>query len=236
MLYALNGTWATWVVDILALGVLVAYAIIAAKKGFIDVVLGLITTILSLLIAMLLMKSVLRWTNGLFGLQGVLEGACSGALGKINALNVDVSNEGLQAMLEEQNIPTFLARYVIESVGDSTIPAGTTLAMVIGAPMGKFIVSLITFFVLFILVKLLLILLKTLLSAIINKIPVVGTLNRILGAVVGVIQGLLLLSAIIAVLSLIPSDGLHAFFDNCLLLKLLYNHNLINVIIGWILV
>ena len=234
MLLGLNAAWACWVVDILAIVLIIGFALTAAKRGFIDCLFGLVTTLLAFLVAILLLKSVLRWTNGLFGLQGVMQGACAKALSKVKALNIDVSNAGLQASMEANKIPAFLVKFVVNSVGNETIAAGTTLAMILGNPLGKFITSLITFFILFIVAKLLLNIVKKMLSAIVNKTPFVSTLNRFLGFLVGLVQGWLLLSAVIAVLGVIPIANVSNFFSDCVILKFLYNRNLINIIIGWV--
>lgn len=232
----LNASWACWVVDILAVIVIIGFAMLSAKRGFIDCLFGLITTIVAFLIAILLLRGVMRWTNGLFGLQGVLQDGCGNALGKIKALNIDVSNDGLQASMEAKNIPNFLAKFVIKSVGDSEIPAGTTLATILGAPLGKFATSLICFFALFLIAKILLSFLKRLLSSLVNKMPFVSSVNKLLGFLVGLLQGWLLISAVVSVLGVLPVGGINDFFSRCFFMRLTYHYNPINVIIGWVLV
>ena len=236
MTYNLSVSWATLTIELLAVIVIIGFAMLSAKRGFVDCFFSLITTVVALIVALLLMRGVLRWTNGLFGLQGLLENGCASALGKIKGLNADVSNAGLQAMLEEQDIPAFLAKLVVDSVGNSEIPAGTTLAMVVGAPLGRLITSLIVFFVLFLTTKFILTLIKRAISNFVNELPVISGVNRLLGFLVGLLQGILIVSLVVAILGVIPVDGIGAFFNKGWVLKVLYNHNPINYIIGWIIV
>jgi len=127
MLGLLNVSWAGLLLDGLAIFIIIGFAVLSAKRGFIDCLFGLIASLVALILAFSLFRGLLDWTNGLFGLQELLENACAKALGKISAMNVDVSNGGLAMRLEESNIPSFLAKYILESVGNSTLPEGTTL-------------------------------------------------------------------------------------------------------------
>ena len=236
MLENLCAAWQPSAVDILAVIVILGFAIVSAKRGFVECFFGFISTIVAVLVAFFLMKSVVEWTNGLFGLQKVLQNGCITALGKINGFNVDVSNEGLAALLEEKNLPAFLAKFVVESVGDADIPVGTTLAQVVGAPLGNFATSLIAWLAVFLLAKLLLSILKRIFSSIVRNIPLVGGVNTLLGFAVGALQGLLILSGVLAVLAMLPIENVITFFNECAFVGWLYNHNPINVILGWIIV
>ncbi len=236
MLNGLCATWANTAVDIIVIVVLAIFAIVGAKKGFVECFFGFVSTIVAIILAFSLAQPVLGWTGGLFGLQGVIEQACIDAFAGINGFGMDVSNEGLSAMLAEQNLPQFLVDMVVGSVGNSEIPAGTTLAMLVGQPLGQLASTLISGVVVFIIAKLLLCIVKSLVSAIVQRLPIVGTLNGLLGLLVGALQGLLIVSAVVAVLGVIPVDGMALFFNECAVLGWLYNQNFINVILGWILV
>ena len=94
--------------------------------------------------------------------------------------------------------------------------------------------KLICWLALFFIVKILLRLIRKLLTAVIDKIPIVGSLNHVLGFAVGVVEGLLLLSGILAVLALLPFEELTLFVDSTILVKALYYHNPIPTILEWL--
>ncbi|MBQ8323150.1 MAG: CvpA family protein [Clostridia bacterium] len=131
-----------YLIDGLVIVVLLIYTISCAKKGFIECLFGLISTVASFALAFMLMNSVVEWTNGFFGLAekaGIM--AASGA-------------------------------------------AWVTI---------------------FIVVKLVIRFIKKVVSAIVDKIPLVGSLNHLLGLIVGIAEGLLIVWLVLAVLSLIAN-------------------------------
>ncbi|MBO5240578.1 MAG: CvpA family protein [Clostridia bacterium] len=234
MLFGLNASWVHYALDGIVLVLIVAFAASSAKKGFVECFFGFISTILAIVTAFLFMKGVLSWTGGLFGLQDVIENAVVGGLGKITGFDIDVSAAGIEAALADKNLPSFLVNAVIESVGNQELPLGTTLAMVVGGSIAEFTATLIAWFLVFLLVKLLLKLVQRVLTSIVENLPIVGSLNHLLGFVVGGLQGLLIACGVIAVVALIPAEGLNAFFNECLIVRWLYNSNPIHVIFSWI--
>ena len=81
-------------------------------------------------------------------------------------------------------------------------------------------------------VKLLFLLLRKGLGAIIKRISLLKGIDAFLGMLVGLTEGILLISSIISVLNLIPSDTLAAYLNNSAVVGLLYNHNPIIWLIG----
>lgn len=234
LLYLLNATTGNIIADVLVSVVILIFALVAMRKGFIECFFSLISTLLAIILAFLLMKPFINWTNGIFGLQGVIENACENAFSKIKGFDLDVSSEGMRAMLESQNLPKFLINSVVDTVGNSEVPIGTTIALLLAQKVGGFAISLVSLFLLFFLMKLLLLLVRKLLSSVLDRLPIVGKVNHALGFFVGVLQGLLAVSAVVAVLAIIPWASMNTFLGNCTIVGWMYNHNPIYAVFNWL--
>lgn len=234
MLSGLNATWVNFAADALVLILIVAFGASSAKKGFVNCFFGFISTILALIAAFSFMKGVLIWTEGLFGLQGVIENTVVDGLGKIAGFDVDVSTAGIESALADKNLPSFLINAVVSSVGNQEVSLGTTLAMVVGDTIAEFMATLVSWFLIFLIVKFLLKLVRGVLNSIVEALPIVGSLNHLLGFVVGGIKGLLIVCGVIAVIALIPAEGLNVFLSECTIVRWLYNNNPLHVIFSWI--
>jgi uncharacterized membrane protein required for colicin V production len=236
MLFLLNADVVSIIIDILVVLVILVVGLVSAKKGFVECLFGFLATIAAIVLAFLLMKPITSWTGGLFGLEGVLGNACTGVFAKVKPFTIDISNQGISEALAGQKLPQFLIDTIIKEWGNASIPHGTTIAILAGDALGGFITGLIVWVLLFVLGKLLMSLLGKVIGGVVSAIPIVGGLNRLLGFALGLIQGTLIISGIIAVISILPIPNATMFFNNGLLIKLLYNHNPLNVILGWILV
>ncbi len=233
MLSALNATWLNYAADAAVIILIVMCSVSSAKKGFVECFFGFISTILAVIAAFTFMKGLLVWSEGLFGLQGFIEEAVIGGLGKVKGFDIDVSSAGIEAALSDKNLPTFLVNIVVDSVGNKEVPLGTTLAMVVGASIAELSATLFSWLAVFILAKLLLKIVRGILNSIVESLPIVGSLNHLLGFLVGGIKALLIVCGVIAVLALIPADGLNAFFNETVIVRWLYNSNPLHVIFGW---
>ena len=234
MAYALLVSWAHAVVDIVAVVILLVYALRSAAKGFVACLFGLLSTIAAAIVAFTALNSILSVTGGLFGLQGALSRGCTNAFAKINGFSVDISQTGIQDALVGKNIPNFLVKIIVDSIGNTGLPEGTTLAKLVGEALGGLGTKILAFLLTFVLVKLILKILERAISSLIRVIPIVGSLNALLGFVIGVLQGVLLISAVIAILSIIPSQSLSSTLTNCTVVGFFYKHNLLHILLGWL--
>ncbi len=234
MLNALQASWANYAVDIIAVVILLVYAFRSAAKGFVACLFGLISTIVAVVLGFVLLNQVLAWTNGLFGLQNTLVKACADAFAKIKGFDIDVSSVGIQQALADKKLPAFLVKIIVDGLGNDSVPQGTTLAVIAGGALGRLGAKLLAFLIIFALAKLLLRVLESLLSSVINAIPLVGTLNALLGFVVGALQGLLLVCGVVALIAVIPSPSIAATLRECTLVGAIYDHNPIHTVLGWL--
>lgn len=233
-LFGLCAVWTNYLIDVVALLGIAILTYVCAKRGFIDCLFSFVSVIVAILVAALFSKLFINITGGLFGLQDVLTDAFESTLMNIEGFGLDVSNEGIAAAIAEQNLPSFLADLIIENFGNAEIATGTTLAMLVGQTFSGLAISLISFVVLFFATRFVMFLLKKILNALASKITLIGKVNMLLGAAVGLVEGLLILSGVLGVLALIPSPDMTAYISDCLLVGWLYNNNLITTILGWI--
>ncbi len=234
MVITLLSSFTIYAVDAIIAAVILVFAIVSARRGFVECFFGFISTLVAILIAFLLMKTFVRVTGGVFGLQGAIEKGCVRALSKIKGFDTDISSQGIAETLSGK-LPAFLVNIVLENISNGDVPAGTTIAMSVGNTVSGFAINLIAWLILFLVIKLLIRLIERFLTSIINKLPIVGSLNTVLGFAVGILQGLLIVSAVIAVLALFPSETMATFFGDTLLVGALYNHNPLHAVFGWIL-
>ena len=234
MVNVLLSSFAIYAVDAIVAVVILVLAIVSARRGFVECFFGFISTIVAIVFAFLLMKTFVRITGGLFGLQSVIENGLVKALTKIKGFDIDISSQGIAETLSGK-LPKFLINIVLENISNGDVPTGTTVAMSVASTVSGFAINLIAWFLLFLIIKLLIKLIERFLTSIINKLPIVGSLNTILGFTVGILQGLLIISGVIAVIALFPSESTATFFNETILVGLLYNHNPLHAVFGLIL-
>ncbi|MBQ8406456.1 MAG: CvpA family protein [Clostridia bacterium] len=85
-------------------------------------------------------------------------------------------------------------------------------------------------------IKLLMKIFSGLFDKLVDNWDLTRALNTLLGSLIGLVKGVLIVSLILAGLSLIPMEWLTEFFDNTLILKVLFHENPINKILAMFLV
>ncbi len=229
-----TGVWA-YIPDILAGVFALIMVFISARKGFIGCVLGIVSSIVAIILAISLSGVIVDATGGLFGLQESLSGVFEKAFASKEGFNVDVSSqEALVEALKSENVSAIIARLVLNT-NEQEFAAGTTLAMLVGDAMGSLAARLIAGIVLFILIKIVVRLLKNILSGVLEKAPLLGGVNRLLGGVFGLVYAWFVISALLAVLAILPMGGVTTFLESTAFVGWMYDHNILVIVLSWFL-
>ncbi len=226
--------WKYYAADIVAVIFFIVMTVVGGKKGFINSFFGIVSTFVAFLLAVTLAKSMLDLTNGLFGLEGWLSGKLQRTFAKLEGFTVDISGNTVETALEMGDVSAVFAYMVLKSVGkQQTLPAGTTLASLVGGSVGRFAATIVCGIIIFTVVKLLMLIVRKALDGIASRISLLNGLNALLGTVFGFFRALLMISVVFAVLSLFSFAWLESYLSQTLFLGALYENNPIIVILGW---
>ena len=232
-LYALcASSLASYIGDLIAVIIMVVFAFISGRKGFINCLFKFISNIVALVVAFSLAKAFVSITGGFFGLQGVFEKSFTESLSSLPGFNVDVVGQDLQELLKAQDVSGLITSFILKNYANIDAPAGTTLAMLVAQSAALWISALLAGVTLYFIVKLLMLLLKKFLTALIERIAIMNKLNRLLGAAVGLIEALLFVSVVASIFSLINSAEIASIISNSVIINWLANNNPIVWLLG----
>jgi uncharacterized membrane protein required for colicin V production len=220
-----------YILDAVILLGLIIYVIICAKRGFVKMVFHFMSGIVALIAAISLAKVAVTATDGLFGLLDILTEKFEGMFANSEGFNIPLSEgDDLKSLLQTKDLVAIIATLVVKKYSGDF--AGKTLAFLAGSTIAELLCTLIAGVALFFLLKIVCKLLSKILTAIFKKIKLLGTINSLLGFILGLLEGIFIISVLISVMTLIPSEALTNFFNSSLILRLLYNHNPIVWLLG----
>lgn len=218
-----------YIVDIIVVGILLYFVLSGAKKGFITCLFGFISTIAAGFLSFSFATLTAELTGGLFGLEGIMAGALTDAFSNLNGFNVIPDpNMTLMEQLQNGDMSQAIANMIAQNF-EGQIPEGYTLGMMAGETVAEFATILLAGVALFFVLRIVFTLLKGFFNFIM-RIGFLDGLNKLLGAVVGFIEGILLVSVAVAVMSLFPN--MMDFLSSSLILTAIYNSNPLLWLIG----
>lgn len=219
------------ILDVVAIVFLLIFMIRGYKKGFLKELVGLIGTIVAFFIAFSFAAPLADFLESQFGLTTMLSGWVEGILNGIEVFEVPLSGESLNNALDVLILPSFLKDTIQEILAGVQYEEGAvTIAQMLSPIFAGFLVSLICGIVLFIVSSVVLELLANVLSSILDKIPLLGGLNRLLGFLLGGVRALIYLYIILGVLSFLPFEELHECLKQTVFINWLVENNLIMLV------
>ncbi len=233
--------------DLIFIGILVLFTLLGVKKRASKTLMGFIVFVLSALLACLLSSVVADIIYDLFIRQGIVNSVNN----KIAASNADTADALVSAALSV--IPalalsvfsyfgvsnTELTDYLSDAAKGGSDRLAQSVADAVKAPMTG-LLSLVLIIILFIVFMIVLKILSRIILKIF-KLPVINTVDAILGGVFGFVQGIIIVIIVSVVLKLlIPtlSGGSFIFtqeyMEQSFIMSFMFTGKLAEVIVHWI--
>ena len=194
---------------IFLLSVLIGY-----KRGLLKIVVSLVSTLLCIVLVMFISPSVSKWIQESTPLRETIQNKCAEWIvpdgeSAENLFQMDLSRENEITLIESADMPEVLQNMLLENNNSEAYAAlgAETFGEYIGAYVAKVIADvvafLVTFIAVFIIIRVVLGMLK-----IVDKIPLVGGTNRLLGGAIGAGMGIFIIWILFIVITLLYNTPL----------------------------
>lgn len=194
------------IIDIVIYILLLAMIIIGFSKGFFKQILSAANWLVSLILAILLVKPFSS-LMGKTALQVSINSkvtAWVASKGDLFTMPYDPSSGNAQiseAISEHLKLPKFIADMIASGI-KFDVPDGTTLADLLGPAIGIIIMGILSFIILFIIFLIIIKIIVNLLNIVFDR-GVLGLVNKLLGAALGLVKGLIIVSLAMLLVSVL---------------------------------
>lgn len=193
------------IIDLIAIGIIVLFAILSAKKGFVRSLIEVVGFILVMLFAVNVSPALADKTYDKF-----VEPSIIGSLENVNFENINTAAEipalpkTVSALLGDNFNLSAFKEIISENISKGVTDAVTIASQQAVKPVVTDILSLLYT----VIISVVLLFVVNILAKFINKIfsfSIIGKANRILGALLGVIKGIVIVSVFCTAISLLLS-------------------------------
>lgn len=200
------------IIDVVALAVLVFFAISGVKHGFVKTFVKVFGTIISLLLAVMLCSKCALFLEGQFGFITLITEKVSGVVTNIFGETVanTTLNDAVESYLSELGLSGWLIKIIMQTKADGSIPMDTTLNQIISPALSFYIACGISIVLLYIIFKILLFILGDLTEKF-SALNILGATNKILGLALGIIRGIIIIQISIIIINIIPLGFMQRF-------------------------
>ena len=194
------------IIDLVALGLVILFAVIGGVKGFIKTLISVFGTAISLLLAVLLASKVAGFLEVRFGLVGIMSDKFAGILTSIfgNEIMNTTLQQAEENLLSSAGLSAWLIKIVLSVKAEGSVDPDITLNKVISPTLGYYATVILSALALFIIFKLILLIVGGIVTKIRGKNKVLNVTDRTLGFVLGILQGLIIVQIAIWILNILP--------------------------------
>lgn len=208
------------VVDIIIILIILGFVFIGIKKGLISCIIDICSVVIALVLALILCRPI---TNVVINNTNFDEN-----LKETIVENIPLNDVNFRVD-ENSNLPKPVVEYIngiTKNVGSSKDEA----IEVISKELTNGIITVIVFIAIFIIVRIIFAIIK-IVSKLIDKIPGLNEVNKIGGGICGAIEGIIIVYAIFAVISMISpilaDTNILQYVYKSNIGAIMYNHNFI---------
>ncbi len=193
--------------DIVIIVILIISAIVGFNSGFIKSLISTFGSLIAMVVALLLCSAVTAFLESKFGVVTAISEWVSGVLSQIfgEEIMTKTLQESSEISLTETNLSAWIIKIVIDMKGTGDIPLDKTISQVVSPVFAYYITCVISFVGLTIIIKIILFFISLSVKKL-HEIALVGTLDKGLGLLFGLIRGVLIAQIIIVVVGAIPLD------------------------------
>lgn len=193
-------------IDVAFLFILIVSIIYGAIRGFSKQVLSVLGVIAAIILGVLLCKPLASLVeNKIPAVYNPIYNKISGFFGA--EFNEIPTQEMFATALEGSKIPKFLHPAIIEAVGENVAEALPSIIRMFTL----WVLNVICFVIIFLVSLIVFALIKKFFAFINKNISVIGTVDRILGVILGVIQALSITVLAVTILSLFPGLDVNGY-------------------------
>ena len=215
------------ILDIVLICLVVIAVLAGFVKGFLNTLLSFMGTLVSLVAAFFLARPAATLLNNWFGAAGAIGNSLTG---QISTFFTEFSNlTGAEILANHCNATGFMKSALSLFINpDVTYESNVVLSQNLGNYAGNVVLMAICTVVCFILIKIAIKLLSKLFDAIKKKSLAINGLDKTLGMIFGAVKGLLFVSIVFVIASLLQSipavaNALDVVFENSCIGKPLYD-------------
>ena len=220
--------------DAVVIGIIMIFAIVGLKNGFIYSIFRLASFFLSIILSVKfypvvsreLMKTTL-YTNMKHSIQRNLMLQQP----QLQEAGNGVGHAGTEAVIEKLHLPEFIKDVLLDRIPNpSRLVDMTKIADAVSGELARLVIDVISLFLLYVLIRIALVFLRFILQGI-SKLPVFKQMDKMGGVALGSLEGLLTIYIVFAVLMLFHSSPqftpVFDMIDNSLIARFFYENNFI---------
>ena len=210
---------------------------IGYKKGLVRIVASLLATLVIVFLVSLATPFVSQWIRQITPLESSIQNKISDLMPAGAELPEQPTSEQQIATIEEAKLPDMFRQMLLENNNEEVYKAlgVNTFLEYVGSYISKVIADIIAFLIIIVVAVVVLPLLIRMLG-IVNKLPVIGGVNRLAGGIAGLGIGLIIVWVLFIAITLMYHTELgKTLFENIetsSILKTLYENNILMHSIG----